>query len=73
MEARAAELLPVEYFHVVFTLPDVFNQLALGNKRVVYRTLFKAVAQTLLEVAANPIPFNAHFEKSCLPAIMEMF
>jgi len=54
MEARAAELLPVEYFHVVFTLPDVFNQLALGNKRVVYRTLFKAVAQTLLEVAANP-------------------
>jgi hypothetical protein len=54
MEARAAELLPVEYFHVVFTLPDVFNRLALGNKRVVYRTLFKAVAQTLLEVAANP-------------------
>jgi Putative transposase/Transposase zinc-binding domain len=54
MEDRAGELLPVEYFHVVFTLPDTFNALALGNKRVVYTVLFKAVAQTLLEVAANP-------------------
>lgn len=54
MEARATELLPVEYFHVVFTLPSAFNGLALVNKRVVYRTLFNAVSQTLLEVAANP-------------------
>jgi len=54
MEDRAAELLPVEYFHVVFTLPNTFNALALANKRVVYGVLFDAVAQTLLEVAANP-------------------
>jgi hypothetical protein len=54
MADRAAELLPVEYFHVVFTLPDTFNTLALGNKRTVYGVLFDAVAQTLLEVAANP-------------------
>jgi hypothetical protein len=54
MEDRAKELLPVEYFHVVFTLPDVFNALALANKRVVYGVLFDAVAQTLSEVAANP-------------------
>jgi hypothetical protein len=54
MEDRAAELLPVEYFHVVFTLPDTFHALALANKRVVYGVLFGAVAQTLLEVAANP-------------------
>src|SRR5206468_7562767 len=54
MEDRGNELLPVEYFHVVFTLPDTFNALALGNKRVVYGVLFDAVAQTLLEVAANP-------------------
>lgn len=54
MEERAAELLPVEYFHVVFTLPAVFNALALSNSRVVYGLLFKAVARTLLEVAANP-------------------
>ncbi|MBA2238295.1 MAG: IS91 family transposase [Lysobacter sp.] len=54
MADREEELLPVEYFHVVFTLPDVFNALALGNRRVVYGVLFDAVAQTLLEVAANP-------------------
>ena len=54
MEERAAELLPVEYFHVVFTLPAVFNALSLSNKRVIYGLLFKAVARTLLEVAANP-------------------
>jgi hypothetical protein len=54
MEQRAEELLPVEYFHVVFTLPDAFNALALANKRVVYGALFDAAAQTLLEVAATP-------------------
>ncbi len=54
MEDRAGELLPVEYFHVVFTLPDAFNALALANKRVVYGVLFDAVSRTLLEVAANP-------------------
>jgi Putative transposase/Transposase zinc-binding domain len=53
MADRAKELLNVEYFHVVFTLPDTFNALALSNKRVVYTALFNAVAQTLLEVAAN--------------------
>jgi len=54
MEDRAEELLPVEYFHIVFTLPDTFNALALANKRIVYGVLFDAAAQTLLEVAANP-------------------
>jgi Putative transposase/Transposase zinc-binding domain len=54
MEERAAELLPVEYFHVVFTLPNTFNALALANRRVVYGVLFAAASQTLLEVAANP-------------------
>jgi hypothetical protein len=54
MADRAKELLNVEYFHVVFTLPDTFSRLALSNKRVIYSVLFDAVAQTLLEVAANP-------------------
>ena len=54
MGDREEELLPVEYFHVVFTLPDSFNALALANKRVLYSVLFDAVGQTLLEVAANP-------------------
>lgn len=54
LEAREAELLPVPYFHLVFTLPDAFGPLALQNPHVVYRLLMQAAAQTLLEVAANP-------------------
>ncbi|MHB8900380.1 MAG: IS91 family transposase, partial [Thermoguttaceae bacterium] len=54
LEARQAELLPIPYFHVVFTLPDGIRPLALQNKRVVYGILFRAVAEALQEVAANP-------------------
>jgi hypothetical protein len=54
LNARAAELLPTPYFHVVFTLPDVLGPLALQNQAVVYGLLFRAVAETLQEVAANP-------------------
>jgi hypothetical protein len=51
---RSAELLPIPYFHVVFTLPQQLAPLALQNKRVVYGILFQAVSATLLEVAADP-------------------
>lgn len=54
LTARAAELLPVPYFHLVFTLPAVLGPLALQNPRVLYGLLLQAAAQTLLEVAANP-------------------
>lgn len=54
LEARQAELLPVPYFHVVFTLPAEIRPLALQNKGVVYGILFRAAAETLQEVAANP-------------------
>ena len=54
MRARKAELLPVPYFHVVFTLPETLGPLALQNKTVFYDVLFRAVGETLLEVAANP-------------------
>ena len=54
LEARAGELLPVPYFHVVFTLPGVLAPLALQNPAAVYDLLFQSVAGTLLEVAANP-------------------
>ena len=53
-QKRAAELLPVEYFHVVFTLPDQLSALALQNKRVIYRLLFQAASETLLKIAADP-------------------
>jgi hypothetical protein len=54
LEERAAELLPVEYFHVVFTLPEQLSPLALQNKRIIYGLLFKAASETLLEIAADP-------------------
>lgn len=54
MEQREAELLPVPYFHVVFTLPQIIAKLALQNKKVVYDILFQATSSTLQEVAANP-------------------
>ena len=54
VEARAAELLPVEYFHVVFTLPAALGPLALQNRRIVYGLLFRAAAETLLQIAADP-------------------
>src|SRR5215472_5053845 len=51
---RQTEVLPVGYFHVVFTLPHELSALALQNKKLLYRLLLKASAETLLEVAANP-------------------
>jgi hypothetical protein len=54
LEQRAAELLPVRYFHVVFTLPSEVAALALQNKRLLYGMLFEAASRTLLQVAANP-------------------
>jgi hypothetical protein len=54
LDDRAADLLPVEYYHVVFTLPDQLSLLTLQNKRVIYGLLFKAASETLLEIAADP-------------------
>ena len=54
LEERQAQLLPVGYFHVVFTVPEQIVPLALQNKRVVYNILFAAVSQTLLTIAADP-------------------
>lgn len=54
LEAREAELLPVGYFHVIFTLPAQIADLALQNKRVMYDLLFKASAETTLTIAADP-------------------
>ena len=54
LAARSAELLPVPYFHVVFTLPHELSVLVLQNKRLLYDLLFRASAATLLEVACDP-------------------
>lgn len=54
LAARRAELLPVEYFHVVFTLPEQLAMVTLQNQRVVYNLLFSTAAETLRTIAADP-------------------
>jgi len=54
LQARSAELLPVPYFHVVFTLPHELSALALGNKRLIYDLLYRASAEAMLEMARDP-------------------
>ena len=54
VEARMKELLPVPYFHVVFTIPQQLNPFALRNKKAMYSILFKAASETLKELASNP-------------------
>jgi hypothetical protein len=54
LAARSAELLPVPYFHVVFTLPHELSSLVLQNKRLLYDLLFRSSAAALIEVARDP-------------------
>ena len=72
LEARKAELLPVPYFHVVFTLPDRIAAIAYQNKAVVYDLLFKASSEAVLTIAADPEHLGARigiteWETSVLP------
>ena len=54
MEARTNELLPIKYFHVVFTLPHELNSLVMGNRTVLFKQFFDSVSYTLLHLANNP-------------------
>ena len=54
MAAREADLLPVPYFHIVFTLPAEISDIAYQNKAVIYDLLFKASSETMLTIAADP-------------------
>jgi hypothetical protein len=54
LAARASEVLPVPYFHVVFTVPQELAAIGLQNKRFFYELLLRISAETMLEVAANP-------------------
>src|SRR5580658_8867870 len=54
LAARETELLPVPYFHVVFTLPQQIGSLAMQNAREIYSILFRAASETLLTIAADP-------------------
>jgi len=54
LEARQADLLPVDYYHLVFTLPAPISDIAYYNKAVLYSILFRTAAETLLTIAADP-------------------
>ena len=54
LEERKEDLLPVPYFHLVFTIPATLNPLALRNKRVLYNLLFRSVSETLFELSTDP-------------------
>jgi hypothetical protein len=54
LAARQAELLPVQYFHVVFTMPAAAAEIAFQNKQTIYALLFHAAAETLRRIAADP-------------------
>ena len=66
---REAELLPVPYFHVVYTLPAAIADIAYQNKAVIYDLLFKASAETTLTIAADPKHLGARigFIRCCTP------
>jgi hypothetical protein len=66
LEDRAKDLLPVEYFHVVFTMPEELARIALQNKRVVYGILFAASAATLHTIAADPKHLGAEIGFVCV-------
>jgi hypothetical protein len=54
IEARSEDLLPIEYFHVVFTLPSELNPLVSVNRKLLYDLLFRSVSETLMELANDP-------------------
>jgi hypothetical protein len=64
--ARTRELVPVNYFHVVFTVPHQLSPLMLQNKQLLYDLLFRCASATLLEVAANPKRLGADIGFLCV-------
>jgi hypothetical protein len=54
IEARNQDLLPIQYFHVVFTIPSEFNPLVIMNQKVMYDLLFRSVAETLMDLSNDP-------------------
>src|SRR5215471_4231035 len=66
LEKRQAELLPCEYFHVVFTLPEPLAKLSLHNKRQMYSFLVRATAETLQTIAADPKHLGAQIGFFCI-------
>jgi len=64
-EAGPLELLPVGYFHLVFTLSGPIADTPYQNMRVIYDLLFKAVAETTFTIASDPKPLGARTDITC--------
>jgi len=60
LKAREGELLPVPYYHVVFTIPNKLNRVVLVNKRVMYNILFRAASETLIKLGKDPKHLGAN-------------
>ena len=65
LAAREADLLPVGYFHLVFTLPAEIAPIAYQNKPVVYDLLFRTAAKTLLTIAPGLVPWRWNIARAC--------
>src|SRR5438094_10640173 len=65
LAAREADLLPVPYYHVVFTLPAAIADIAYQNKAIIYDILFKASAETMLTIAAVMPPGSENLHIFC--------
>ena len=63
---RQAELVPVPYYHVVFTMPAPIADMAYYNKTVIYGILFKAAAETLITIAADPKHLGARIGRTAV-------
>ncbi len=66
IEARSDDLLPIEYFHVVFTIPAELNLLVSMNRKVMYDLLFRSVSETLAELAHDPKHLGARIGVICI-------
>jgi hypothetical protein len=66
IEARNEDLLPIQYFHVVFTIPSELNPLVIMNQRAMYDLMFKSVAETLMELSGNPRHLGARIGFMCV-------
>ena len=67
LAAREAELLPVPYYHVVFTVPSAIADIAYQNKAVIYNLLFKVSAEAMLTIAADPEHLGSASHRYCIP------
>jgi Transposase zinc-binding domain len=66
IEARVQNILPIQYFHVVFSIPSKLNPIVIMNQKVMYNLLFRCVSETLMELSINPRHLGAKIGFTCI-------